>query len=159
MNADGTSVMQLTDNEVIDFAPLMSSDGTKILYESRADWISNGEIYLMSTNSTGHTNLTNHPARDRLARWSPDGSRIAFLSERTSTINELFVMNADGSKLQQLLDNIIGEGPPAWSHDSSMIAFYLYPDFFVINADGTGLRNLTNSPEEEETIFPPSWKP
>ena len=45
----------------------------------------NQEIYVMSADGTGQTNLTNDPAADDQAWWSPEGERIAFVSLRDGT--------------------------------------------------------------------------
>ena len=63
-----------------------------------------------------------------LARWSPDGQRIAFIKIPDSTIpftlGELWVMDADGSGARRLAEADAGHGtPPAWSADGQYIAF------------------------------------
>src|SRR6266581_4100632 len=54
-----------------------------------------GEIFVMNPDGSGQANLTNNPARDFDPAWSPDGTRIAFASERDGN-GDIFVMNADG---------------------------------------------------------------
>lgn len=51
------------------------------------------------------TNLTNDPAKDAQPAVSPDGSQIAFVSNRDSSRNEIYVMNADGSKQTHLTND------------------------------------------------------
>jgi Tol biopolymer transport system component len=68
-----------------------------------------GDIYAVQRDGTGLANLTNHPASDgptlghdrRGFSWSPDGTRIVFVSNRDGT-DDLYVMNADGSGVRQL---------------------------------------------------------
>ena len=70
---------------------------------------SGGEVYLMNTDGTNRTNLTNHVSTDTQPKWSPDGNQIAFLSNRASHHFTIFVMSADGSnqRLQfEVRDNI-----------------------------------------------------
>ncbi|GAH59544.1 unnamed protein product, partial [marine sediment metagenome] len=62
-------------------------------------------------------NLTNNPAHDVLPAWSPDGKKIAFLSEFTFTgeVGKIYIMNADGSERTKLTDFIVkGDDPGYW---------------------------------------------
>ena len=80
----------------------------------------------------GIRNLTNNPAA------SPP-TRIAFNSTRTGDIPQLFVMNTDGSGVEQLTEQEAEY--PAWSPDGSQIVFMSsLPDYeiYVMNADGSG---------------------
>lgn len=131
--------------------------GGKIAFVSERD--GNLEIYVMNPDGTEQTNLTNHPADDSQPRWSPDGERIAFLSDRTgdyaadpthtdSRHEYLFVMDADGSNVIQLTD---GEATPFgydWSPDSTKIAYTLFPsgELWIMNADGGSPRKVGDVP-------------
>jgi Tol biopolymer transport system component len=53
---------------------------------------------------------------------SPDGSRVAFVSNRDGD-SERYVMNADGGGLVQLTANDSVDFDPAWSHDGTRLAF------------------------------------
>jgi Tol biopolymer transport system component len=68
----------------------------------------------MNAAGTGQTNLTNNPALDALPTWSPDGTRIAFISDRDSDSFEIYVMNADGASQTRLTTNVAFEFSPAW---------------------------------------------
>ena len=63
---------------------------------------------------SGLTNITNSPASDRQPAWSPDGTRIAFISNREGNY-ELYVANADGSRIARLTDDPGNDFNPAWS--------------------------------------------
>jgi Tol biopolymer transport system component len=88
-----------------------------------------------------------------------DSTRIAFASDRDGD-SEIFIMNGDGTNVQQLTSNQANDDKPAWSPDGTRIAFEsdLDGDFdiYVMNADGTGLAKLTDSEADE---WGPSWSP
>ena len=85
---------------------------TKIVFESRRD--GNREIYVMNSDGSEQTRLTNNPALDNCPSWSPDGSKIAFWSERDGNC-EIYVMNADGSEQKRLTNNPAFDGYSFWS--------------------------------------------
>ena len=89
-----------------------------------------GDIYSIRLDGTGRRNLTHDPAFDYLPTPSPDGKRIAFVSNRPRP--DIFVMNADGSGLRRLTRSTlpggssvadIDAGRLAWSPDGQRIAF------------------------------------
>jgi len=125
----------------------------------------NVEIYIMNIDGSGVTNLTNHAAEDSDPAWSPDGTRIAFESFRDGNY-AIYVMNADGSSLRRLTsDAESSHRAPAWSPDGTRIAFHSYRagghdiagthDIYVMNADGSRVINLTNSPWADDDS--PNW--
>ena len=68
----------------------------------------------MNADGSGQTRLTDNPADDGRPIWSPDGSRIAFASDRDGNW-EIYVMNADGSGQTRLTDNPAWDFSPSWS--------------------------------------------
>ena len=110
-----------------------------------------------------HEQLTNNHHSDSGAIWSPDGSRIAFLSEGGNSFGaELVIMDVDGTNAQQITDNII-EGDDfystyiSWSPDSSHILIvFKYNDLddltslgynlkmYVVNVDSLALMQLAD---------------
>ena len=113
MNADGSRQRRLTRTAARNFAPAWSPDG-KIAFESRLGRRHYGksrcskcgrasifEIYVMKADGSGQRRLTQRGAQPL---WSPDGRRIAFVSERDGNA-EIHVMNADGSEQRNLTRN------------------------------------------------------
>ena len=93
-------------------AILLLPDQGRIAFSSYRD--GNLEIYVMNTDGSDQTNLTNNDAADWDPSWSPDGSRIAFSSERDGN-SEIYVMTADGSDQTRFTNNDRWEGTPSWS--------------------------------------------
>ena len=131
----------------------------QIAFYSPSDNGGVGDIYVMNADGSGQVNLTNNPAEDYPAGWSPDGSKILFETNRDGNY-EIYVMNADGSGQVNLTNNPASDADPAWSPDGSKIAFNSSRDgnveVYVLNADGSGLRNLTNNPAGD---LRPAWSP
>ena len=102
--------------------PARSPDGTRVAFASFRD--GDREIYVMDADGGDPVNLTRHDAFDTSPAWSPDGRRIAFVSERDGGQPHIFVMNADGSGLEQLTYEPLAPwaGSPAWSPDGASIA-------------------------------------
>jgi Tol biopolymer transport system component len=111
----------------------------------------------MNADGTGQTRLTTDPGDDEQPVWSPNGTKIAFVSAREGS-RGIWVMNADGS-VQTKLAWGGGVDDPAWSPDGSKIAFSSWSDVSVINADGTGVvTNLTNVGPSLWALEP-AWSP
>ena len=138
------------------FQPLAAS-GEKIAFVSDRD--GNNEIYIMDTDGSNATNLTNHPANDRHPSWSPDGQSIAFASRRDDNIFDIYTLDVESRSVTRLTDR--GSNTrPAWSPDGSRIAFvsdrFGDKDVMIMNADGSGQIQLT---VDVHTDDQPTWSP
>jgi Tol biopolymer transport system component len=130
----------------------------KISFERRQD--PRYEIFVMNPDGSGQVNLTNHPANDTGPAWSPDGLRIAFVSERYDGNDELYHMNRDGSGIVRLTYDPGSDRWPTWSPDGTQIAFQSDRsgnwDIYVMNADGSNQRPITDDPRSDRW---PDWSP
>jgi Tol biopolymer transport system component len=82
----------------------------------------NHDVFLMDIDGGNQVRLTTSLAYDDQPKWSPDGSKIAFMSGRDGNL-EIYTMNADGSAQTRITNNPLADGFPAWSHDGTKLAF------------------------------------
>jgi dipeptidyl aminopeptidase/acylaminoacyl peptidase len=108
--------------------PQLSPDGRRVAFvvttlsEDQDEYLSN--IWMVDTAGGEPRHFTTGPKRDTAPRWSPDGSRLAFVSERVLKQQaQLYVMPADGGEPARLTDLRHGVAHPVWSPDSTRLAF------------------------------------
>jgi Tol biopolymer transport system component len=165
MSPDGSNPMRLTDNSAGNSSPSWSPDGSKIIFASnkQGDW----EIYAMDRDGSNQRRLTNVPSLEIYPSWSPDGSKIAFVSDRDFD-REVYMMDADGYNPVNLTKNapingVVGLAPqPRREVDLDAIPYKIVFESYretngkenweicMIDASGTNLINLTDTPEIDE---------
>ena len=132
-----------------------ASRRTKIAFTSSRD--GNKEIYVMDGDGRNQRRVTTHPARDESPAWSPDGAKIAFVSNRNKDRQQIWVIDADGKNPIRLTDGL-RDSYPDWSPDGTKIVYDAHQlgpaGITVIDADGKNKRRLKN----EGGVFP-SWSP
>jgi len=170
MGADGSNITRLTYIEERANQPAWSPDGQWISYVQRFDGY-NLEIVVMPFE--GHEpesptdsliRLTHSSTLDAEPDWSPDGSKIAFTSNRSGNMH-IWVMGTNGSGRTQLTQDHnngakIWNSSPKWSPDGSKILYRSdlgqNSEIFIMNPDGSGQRNLTQHPAND---VDPAWSP
>ena len=162
---------------VLSLTPLMVAIDAQAQIAFVSDRDRNDEIYVMDDDGKNQRNLTNHPSDDYAPSWSPDGTRIVFMSDRDGPVPkggglatfEIYVMDADGGNQQRLTNHPRHDGNPAWSPDGKRIAFTSYRDghvhaihgwpteeIYVMDANGGNPQHLTNDLNDDRY---PSWSP
>ena len=81
------------------------------------------DIFVMNADGSNVTRLTTAPGIDANPDWSPDGTKIAFNSDRSGE-RHIHVMNADGSGVIQLTFGTYSNIAPVWSPEGSKITFF-----------------------------------
>lgn len=149
MNPDGSGITSLRANG---FSAHVSPDGRKIAYNNPANGISVLDL------ATGKESDV-APGLSIKPRWSPDGAKILFWSDRSGT-KELYTMNPDGSGVARISDGSNGFHEADWSPDGARIAFRRVTgdggDIWTMKADGSGAALLYAG---ERMDSDPRWSP
>ena len=144
----------------------------KIAFTSDRD--GNLEIYVMNPDGTNQVRITSNNVVDVCPTWSPDGRKIAFVSQKQDGSFAIFTMNADGAGRTEVTalngsrlvasDTILTRWRLlSWSPDGGRIAFHDYSDvsesidIFIVNVDGSGRQNLTA--DHAHLDLTPVWSP
>lgn len=151
INADGQNRTQLTNTPLLEFVPAWTADGRILYCGQDADNPGNVDIYLMNADGTNQQRLTSDPVSACWPSPAPSGNKLAFTSFRNG-VGEIFVMNLNGTGLRRVTT---GEHSD-WSPSGNDIVFTKGGDVWMCHTDGTGLKQLTNTPNLESF---PSWSP
>jgi TolB protein len=172
MNADGGDPQLLVSLPGGASFPSFSQSGNEICLHSQT---MPRDIYTVNLHGTGLTNLT---TPDRLpgqpglngdnirCDWSAKGQVIAFTSNRDGN-QEIYVMDADGTRLRRLTTAEGNDANPAFSPRGDLIAFESNrdgtPEIYVMKADGSDQERLTNFSAEPTpsnvSVTKPTWSP
>ncbi len=160
--ADGSSPVQLTNAPATEARPKYSPNGTKIAYTKKTTAGNSGgfSIHVMDADGTNDRQITPDAMEAAGNDWSPDGSRIAFHDNYcivrlvTCTSSNIWVVKPNGKGMKQLTFDSGGayNQEPTWSPDSRRLAFehgansLSMTDIYVMNANGSGITNVTRTP-------------
>jgi Tol biopolymer transport system component len=142
----------LTDGTYPAGLPVLSPDGQTVAFVATPPGSGPVDIYTVGVAGGEPVNLTQSDSNDLFPRWSPDGSKIAFISDRDENA-EIYVMDSDGGNLINLSNSLAQESPQgdfSWSPDGSQILFHTDRDgdveVYIMDATGENQTNLSNSP-------------
>jgi TolB protein len=150
MDYDGETVRRITVNRSLNLGPSWGPDGRTLAYSSYADLYP--DIYVVTLDGRPPSRPTKGTdiVHNQSPAISPDGNRIAFVSNRVAQGNrDIWVVNRDGSNLMNLTPNTPKsmEGAPTWSPGGNQIAFTSdrtgVNQIYLMEADGTGVQRLT----------------
>lgn len=162
VNADGSGLHDVLSRAEADQDPAWSPNGKEIAFASSfGDPNGNLDIHVIRADGTKERNLTGTPDRgEERPAWSPSGRQIAYAviggpAEGSSRPNaDIYVRDVAEGTERQLTSGPERESNPAWSRDGRRIYYVKFVDgvrdIFVMNADGSGETNLTNTPATEE---------
>jgi Tol biopolymer transport system component len=161
MNAAGGGERHLTFNRFGDTCASWSPDGRQIAFARTRGSSGARDLWLMRADGKGQHRVV---AGGSCAAWSPDGDRMAIAKSmgRKATacgclVTDLYVGDSTGAGRKLLVRN---GGHPSWSSDGTRLVFVRWQGsrthLWLINADGTGLRQLTGGSHSQRA---PAWQP
>jgi len=166
ISTNGDNRRRLFENPESALNPAYSSDGKKVVFQMQKtiaktetqtenDW----EIYTINVTGKNLNRLTENNFTDASPKFSPDGEKIVFMSNRDGNY-EIYTMNTDGSEQTRLTNNNAIDLMPSFSPDGGKIIFVSDRDgneeIYLMNIDGTQQRRLTNSDGKDVT---PTFSP
>jgi TolB protein len=159
MRADGSRQHQLTSQGTAG-RPAWTASGLIVFQSTRSG---NLDVYRMNADGSQQIDLTSNTADDRQPAPAPRGDELAFTSNRSGEYH-LYTMRLDGSGVTQVTSEAGGQQLASWSPDGTQLSFDAFVsdsaidnDLWAINVDGTGLRQLTDTPDRVE--FGSAWSP
>ncbi|MFQ5550153.1 MAG: IPT/TIG domain-containing protein, partial [Gemmatimonadales bacterium] len=136
-----------------------SPTGSSIVFSEEPTG-SDAEIFVMDLDGTNRVQLTNDAFRDHRPKFSPDGSKIAFVSDRGGRF-DAWIMNADGTSLVNLTPGLPGTTIDAvWSPTGQQLVISSFDpavalqQLYVIEADGSRLRKISDITSDDRQ---PDW--
>lgn len=157
IHADGSHLVQLTDNVFADEHPRWSPDGEQIVFTSNRD--GNYEIYVMNADGEDQRRLTYQATDEKEPAWSPDGEFIVFTSYSRPEEFHLAIMKADGTEIRRISPISEQGNWASWSPHDTAITYaatrYNLPwGIQLLFLDADSITRVTGSGDMQ-----PAWSP
>ncbi|HEY2800550.1 MAG TPA: DPP IV N-terminal domain-containing protein [Chthoniobacterales bacterium] len=154
---DGTSVRQITHDNVISVHPSLSPDGSRIAYTGYQSGYA--DVYVIDLGSGARNRIVNYPGTNSGAAFSPNGNRIALTISKDGN-PELYTVSANGGGAERLTHTRGVESGPTWSPDGSEIIYSFDggggPQLYRISASGGSGHQIATG---YGYCTEPSWSP
>ena len=116
-------------------------------------------IWTMKPDGSDLAQLTGAEGEDEAPAWSPDGSKIAFASNRDGGTSLIYLMNADGSGVERLSTGANAERDPAWSPDGRFVVFARSDSNSVLVIVDVSTREVVSTMSQARTEWSyPAWR-
>jgi DNA-binding winged helix-turn-helix (wHTH) protein/WD40 repeat protein len=145
------------------------STAVRVDYSRNGKWVTwtdtGGQLWRARSDGTEKLQITPDNLSAFLARWSPDGSRIAVMAREAGKAWQIYITSANGGDFQPLLKEKRNAGDPSWSPDGSSIVFGRTNDAMGKDNEARTL-NIVHLPDgaieavpDSAGLFSPRWSP
>jgi Tol biopolymer transport system component/DNA-binding winged helix-turn-helix (wHTH) protein len=154
-----------------DFGPMQGflRDAHRLEFSRDKQWVAwadtNGRLWRARIDGSEKLQLTPDAIQVFLVRWSPDGNRLALMGRESGKAWQIYLVKADGSALERVIQESRNAGDPTWSADGRSLAFGRVPDLMgkeeatrmvqIVNLETRAVQTLPRS----ENLFSPRWSP
>lgn len=170
-SADGSNEHLLGSTAEMNYDPAWAPDGRSIVFTSERN--GSADLYRINTDGSALERLTDNPAYDDQAAFSPDAKQLVFVSTRANGTADLFTMDLATKRVTPLTSGAGGDFRPSWSPDGKWIAFSSdrtsdlpsgtgrweaqhVADVYIVHPDKSGLKQLT---PHAGMCGSPTWSP
>jgi serine/threonine protein kinase/Tol biopolymer transport system component len=138
-----------------------SRDGQWVTYVTFPE----NTLWRSRVNGTERLQLSYPPLQANLPRWSPDGSRVAFMASRPGKPWKIFLVSAAGGSAQELMSEERMEADPTWSPDGNSLCFGRIPFQEFGSSGPVAIQVLDLKTSQVSTLpgsdglYSPRWSP